>query len=240
MGQTIDTAMPADAKALVDTRADIAPLLGTWVNAMGDTEHITRAVVTARDGAVFVRLHAPFDWGEVEAVPYTVPGTTDVAGFHARYDLDGTRTELAGNVKFGILVIQSYTSFQDGRLSHYAREFFYQPTTEPADERTGGVSLTGDWVNSYPATKWIKEFTVTGSTLHVRGGGEPADWGETTLTTYVDNLNEPAFHAEYDLAPFTAVLAANSNKNIIIIAAFFRFKDGRSDNYLCREFFVPR
>jgi hypothetical protein len=245
--------MRADAKAMVGAKADVAALLGTWVNAKRNTDHVARVVMTERDGALRVRLYGAsaddlVDWGEAEAVPYAFTGTTEVAGFHARYELGATRIEIAANVKLGILVIQTYTSFEDetDRLSQFSREFFYRSTSQPAvgEVRTGVRFLAGDWVNTNPATKWIKGFTLAGDgdalTLRVQGAGEPADWGESEVTTYLDNAGEPAFRAGYDLGPVEALLAGNTGKNIIIIAAFFRFKGNEPANSFCREFFVPR
>jgi hypothetical protein len=164
-------------------------------------------------------------------VPYVVSGKTEVAGFHAQYDFGTVRTELAANEKFGVLVIQSYTSFTDGRLSHYAREFFHRAYTGP---------LPGEWVNSNKDTSWITGFTLSpAGELQVHAATGPEDWGTVQATTYVDNLGEPAFRAEYALPGFTATLAANTNKGLIIIAAFLAFEDDRP-NYLCREFFFRR
>lgn len=236
------TTMRADTKALEGAQVDVAPLLGTWINAKRDTDHITRAIVSKQDGDLRVRLHGSSDWGEVEATPYAFTGTTEVAGFHARYTFDAARIEIAANVKLGILVIQTYTRFQDDRLSQFSREFFYQSTVEPADGEvaTGVRFLSGDWVNTNLATKWIKGFTLADHTLRVLGANEPTDWGKTEIATYLDNAGEPAFRAEYDLGSVEALLAGNTGKNIIIIAAFFRLKNGESANTFCREFFVPR
>jgi hypothetical protein len=197
-------------------------------------------VVTEHDGAVSVRLYgAPAeDWGETEAIPCTVTGTTEVAGFHARYTLGGSRIEIAGNIKLGVLVLQSYTSFQDDRLSHYAREFFCQTPEEPQKDLDG---MTGEWTNTNPTTKWIRSFTITGEgTLHAHGATTPTDWGETNLITYGDNIGEPALYAEYDLGTVRATLAGNGNKGLMVIAAFLHFPGDESANYLCREFFVRR
>jgi hypothetical protein len=231
----------------------MAPLLGTWVNAKQNTDHIAKVEVAERNGTLIIRLYGSssdelVDWGEAEAIPFAFTGTTQVAGFHSRYSLGDTRIEIAANVKLGILVIQTYTSFQDesDRLSQFSREFFYRSLVEPADERvrTGRTFLAGDWVNTNPDTKWIKSFTLAENghafTLDVLGATDPADWGEVEITTYLDSAGEPAFHAEYDLGPVEAVLAGNTGKSIIIIAAFFRFKGDESANTFCREFFVPR
>jgi hypothetical protein len=255
MVQTVSTAaqtMRADAKSMVGAKVDVGPLIGTWFNAKQGTDHIATLVVTERDGALIVRLYGSstelVDWGAAEAVPHVFTGTTEVAGFHARYAFGGTRIEIAANVKMGILVIQTYTSFHDdsGRLSQFSREFFYRSTVAPAggEVRTGRRFLLGDWVNTNPTTKWIKRFTFADSgdvfSLRVLGASEPLDWGETDVTTYLDSSGEPAFHAEYDLGAVEAVLAGNTGKNIVIIAAFFRRKGEDPANTFCREFFVPR
>lgn len=74
--------------------------------------------------------------------------------------------------------------------------------------------------------------------LRASGAGEPFEWGEVEVTTYMDNIGEMAFHAVYDLGFVESVLAANTNKNLIVIAAFNRFKDeSKRQNFLCREFY---
>jgi hypothetical protein len=250
MGQAIAQTMRADAKAMVGTKPDIAPLLGTWINAKRDTDHIAKVVVTERDDALFVRLYGSadelVDWGEVEATPYVFTGTTNVAGFHARYELGTTGIEIAANVKLGILVIQTYTSFSDERLSQFSREFFHLSAAAPpeGEVRRGLAFLTGEWVNTNRDTRWIKGFTLTDHgdrfSLRITGASEPADWGESWINTYLDDAGEPAFHADYDLGTVEAALAGNTGKSIIIIAAYFRSKDDSSANSFCREFFVPR
>ncbi|ONI81369.1 hypothetical protein ALI144C_22075 [Actinosynnema sp. ALI-1.44] len=111
-------------------------------------------------------------------------------------------------------------------MGHYSREFFHRPAP----------GARAQWVNSNPSTQWITGFTLDGGTLHVTAAEEPTDWGTTRATLYMDNLGEPAFHAVYDLGSFSATLAANSNKGLVIIAAFLDFK-GTRDNHLCREFY---
>lgn len=125
--------MRADSKQLAGAPADLAPLLGTWSNTNPQTDYITKIIVTERNGVLLIRAYGssspePADWGEAEANAYVAGGTTKAAGFHARYDFGALRTELAANEKLGILVIQSYTSFDDGsgRLGHFAREFFHR------------------------------------------------------------------------------------------------------------------
>ncbi|MEK8020563.1 MAG: hypothetical protein VSS75_027165 [Candidatus Parabeggiatoa sp.] len=110
---------------------------------------------------------------------------------------------------------------------------------------SGNVDITpllGTWLNSNAATKWIKKFTLAKTddvfTLDTFAVEAPFDWGKVEISTYMDNIGEIAFHAVYDLGFMESVFAANSNKGLIVIAAFHQFKDntGRS-NFLCREFF---
>jgi hypothetical protein len=234
--------MRADTKALTGASPEVAPLLGTWINAKRDTDHVVKVKVSEEDGTLRVRLHGSSDWGETEATPYAFTGTTDVAGFHARYGFDKIQVEIAANVKLGILVIQTYTTFEDDRVSQFSREFFYRSTSEPpAGEVAKGIRfLSGAWVNTNHDTKWIKSFTIEDHTLHIEAATTPTDWGETTITTYLDNAGEPAFRAEYDLGQVEALLAGNTGKSIIIIAAFIRLKTGEQANTFSREFFVPR
>jgi hypothetical protein len=242
--------MVADTKALVDSSVDVAALLGRWVNANQHTEHVTSVVVAERDSSLVVRLYGaadrPVDWGEVEAVPYAFTGSRTVAGFHARYSLGGASIEIAANVKLGILVIQTYTQFDDGRLSQFSREFFYRSDSSPAaaPRRTGRTFLTGEWVNTYAETRWITGFTLTevgrGMTLRVRAAEEPTDWGEVEVDTFLDGAGDPAFHGRYELGDRWVELAGNTGKCIIIVEAFVRHKADESANFFSREFFVPR
>jgi hypothetical protein len=208
----------------------------------------------------------PVDWGEVEANPYVSGGSTDAVGFHTSYDFGAVETSLAANYKLGILVIQSYTRYKDqsGRLDHFSREFFHREdrnpslserrqsaqsgasdTAESRPETAGQVEITpllGTWLNSNHETRWIKKFSLARKgdafTLRAFSAAEPFDWGEREVSTYMDNIGELAFHAIYDLGFVESTLAANTNKGLIVIAAFHKFKDnsGRA-NFLCREFY---
>lgn len=101
--------------------------------------------------------------------------------------------------------------------------------------------LLGTWTNSNAETEWIREFTLErkgeGFAIHVLSAREPADWGEAEVTAYTDNIGELAFHAVYEVGPLESVLAANTNKGLIVIAAFHKFTDGSRPNFLCREFY---
>jgi hypothetical protein len=248
-----DVTMRADTKQLAGTKADVTYLLGSWVNAKRETDHIARIEVAERDGEVVIRPYGmapesaePIDWGEAVATPYVASGSTEVAGFHAHYEQGAVTTRIAANVKLGVLVLQTYTSFRDdsGRLSHYAREFFHHPHAEPTEGALAPGSLAGEWINTDPTTEWITEFTLVenedgSATVRVTTATEPYDWGEVEARLYRDNLGKPGFHAVYELAEFQAVLAANSNQDLIIVAAFVNPKgSGRPAFY--RDFYYRR
>lgn len=119
-------------------------------------------------------------------------------------------------------------------------------TAEPSPGKTVEAvdlaPLLGNWVNSNPATKWIKRFTLAkrdgAAVLHAFGAQEPLDWGEVELTAYMGDSAMVGFHAVYDLGSMEAILAANTNKGLVVIVAFYKFKDqsGRA-NFISREFY---
>jgi hypothetical protein len=116
--------------------------------------------------------------------------------------------------------------------------------SEPENPQGGQVDigpLLGTWINSNHETEWIRELTLErrGETFTIRvlSAREPADWGEAEVSTYTDNIGELAFHAVLRVGPLESVLAANTNKGLIVIAAFHKFRDGSSPNFLCREFY---
>lgn len=113
---------------------DPAPALGTWFNCNRDTGEIVRLELAARDGALVLRAFgagepASIDWGETPTVPHVSSlSSREVAGFTARYDFGFMETQIAANLKYGVLVIQSYNRFRDdsGRPCYFTREFFHQ------------------------------------------------------------------------------------------------------------------
>ncbi len=123
----------ASENQLAGLSVDLANILGAWQNTKSETDYFERILVTERDGLLLVRAFAssapdPVDWGEMRARAYVTAGTPKAVGFHATYEFDRTRTEVAAITKLGILVVSVYTSFHDGseRLAHLAREFFHR------------------------------------------------------------------------------------------------------------------
>lgn len=209
-------AMRADGMQLVGTKADLSAVLGTWVNAKPESDNIAK--------------------------PYVTSGTTDVVGFLVSYEIGPVRTEFAANVKQGILVIQSYTSFSDGsgRVPHYAREFFYQsPTVGLRSVGKGVGSLLGEWINSYSDTAWIKRFTLSEQdgtfSLHALAVNEPIDWGAAPVTEFQDAAGKPAFKTSFE---FDVSIVANTGQGLVIIVALVQYKDGRTT--WCRESYSRR
>jgi len=102
-------------------------------------------------------------------------------------------------------------------------------------------TILGTWINSNQQTEWIKKFTITqhsdGVFINAYGGSFPEDWGKVEIATYVDNLGQTGFSAQYNLDGVEPLLAANTNKGLCIIATFLKFKNGDRPNFLSREFY---
>ncbi len=120
----------------------------------------------------------------------------------------------------------------------------YGETQSSQAERNAQVDsspILGTWINSNQQTEWNKKFTITQQEnrvfINAYSGNSPKDWGKIEVTTFVDNTGQTGFSAQYNLDGVEPLLAANMNKGLCIIAAFFKFKDGDRPNFLCREFY---
>ncbi|MBO1348877.1 MAG: hypothetical protein EBE86_016500 [Hormoscilla sp. GUM202] len=120
----------------------------------------------------------------------------------------------------------------------------YSETQGDRPENTTQIdpsAILGTWVNSNPQTQWIKTFTITQqgdrTFINAYGANSPEDWGKVEITTFVDNFGQTGFNAQYNLDDVEPLLAANLNKGLCIIAAFFKFKHGDRPNSLSREFY---
>ena len=112
---------------------DPSPLTGTWLNTDKRTGGITKLVLTQNDGALMVRAFgacdpAPCDWGEVRGAAFS-SGVASPEGmaFTAFYQFGFLETFLAVYLKGGILVLDSFNTFNDhsGRSNYFSREFFH-------------------------------------------------------------------------------------------------------------------
>lgn len=200
-----------------------AQLAGTWFNTDPHTGEIAKVIVSVRDGEIAVRAFGatgiePTDWGEVAATPYVDRmGSSEVTGFLAHYDFGFMQTQLATNVKYGVLVIQSYNRFADetGRPPYFTREFFSKEVAHhhvsvpaetayaargdrPLESRGSGGAVdlahyVGRWTNTNPETMAITrfDFTKRGERFYLRasGAGYAGDWGEVEVTPHAYDVS---------------------------------------------------
>jgi hypothetical protein len=128
--------------------------LGNWFNCDLETGEILSLSLTEGDGQLVLRAFgaddpSPRDWGQTAAIPHVSGlGSREVSGFTARYDFGFMETQIAANLKYGVLVIQSYNVFRDGsgRPAYFTREFFHQDLGREAPlahraETTGAPTL---------------------------------------------------------------------------------------------------
>jgi hypothetical protein len=109
-------------------------LLGTWSNTNSATHGITRAVLTEKDGQVFLRVFGETDaehpeWGETVASVFAGDSlSAEAMAFSAFYDFGFMETLLQGHVRQGVLIIAKFERFKDnsGRSSYFSKEFFYR------------------------------------------------------------------------------------------------------------------
>lgn len=114
--------------------ADLAPLVGTWVNFDTASTGVHHLELEARDGRLILRTWGtgtpPHSWGEVVAEPFT-DGVAlhDAIAFRAGYDFGFARVMLACYLNKRLLVVDAYTVFQDGsgRSPYFQRDHFYIP-----------------------------------------------------------------------------------------------------------------
>jgi hypothetical protein len=67
------------------------------------------------------------DWGQSLCHTFSSNvGSPEIEGFIGDFDFDFMKIHIAGNMKYGVMVIQSYNSFQDSsnRNNYFCREFF--------------------------------------------------------------------------------------------------------------------
>jgi hypothetical protein len=172
----------------------LADVVGSWFNTNPTTGEIARLTISERDGELLLNIAAAgpdgwIAWPEIPATPYGASlGSAEVTGFEAHCDFGFMETHLAANIKYGVLVMQSYNRFTDGsgRSSYFTREFFHQNVIHahgticdtPNDhrpafmmaadlsnsgKRAGSVDLeelTGLWKNTHRATRVIRELNL--------------------------------------------------------------------------------
>jgi hypothetical protein len=172
-----------------------ADVVGSWFNTNPTTGEIARLTISEREGWLLLNIEGAgpterIAWPKISAIPYVASlDSAEVIGFEAHCDLGFMETHLAANIKYGVLVMQSYNRFKDGsgRGAYFTREFFHQNVTHehgltcatPNDdhaafmmaadvsrgaERPAPVDLgelTGLWKNTKRNTRVIRALTLT-------------------------------------------------------------------------------
>ena len=120
-----------------DESFDLSPFLGSWTNTKEGSGQLPLVELRGENGVLYFRAYGAgkeglIDWGESECEVYaenTYDGTA--IAFLTSFSFDDMEVKISSNVKLGVLVIQTYTIFNDGsnRLNYYAREF-YGPTQD--------------------------------------------------------------------------------------------------------------
>ena len=110
------------------------------------------------------------------------------------------------------------------------------------------AQFVGNWITTNPNSRGIARVIVTpqeqGLLVHAFGAGQPEfhDWGIVQARVLADgpaSTRIRAFHTVYDFGFLESYLQAKTEKGVLVVATFNRFKDqsGRS-SYFSREFFA--
>ena len=107
-------------------------LPGTWKNVNLQTGQISRIEMTFSGDKLMINCfgkleNGEMDWGLAETTVFSSKVTSKVVeSFWANYDFGFMETKIAGNIKYGVMVIQAYSTFKDGsdRNNYFSREFF--------------------------------------------------------------------------------------------------------------------
>lgn len=117
-----------------------------------------------------------------------------------------------------------------------------------AGDDTTVAQFIGDWRTTNQNSRGIARVVIKsqgeGLLLHAYGAGEPEphDWGTVQAKVLADasaSSRIRAFHAVYDFGFLESYLQAKTEKGVLVVATFNRFKDqsGRL-SYFSREFFA--
>jgi hypothetical protein len=120
-----------------------------------------------------------------------------------------------------------------------------QFASEPQDDFTI-TQFCGEWESTNPATRGISRISIRQEDKGLRVHAfwafdpEPKDWGAVTAEVFTDAAHSHrmrAFRAIYDFGFMESLLQAKTEKGVLVIASFNRFKDGSGRaSYFSREF----
>ena len=114
-------------------KLDSSDLLGTWANTNSSATGIVRLMLAQSENRIRVRVFGAgspaIDWGEAPAEIFAEgPGLSQATSFTSFYDLGFMSIWLQAYVVKGVLVVVSFTRFQDGsgRSNYFGKEFFFR------------------------------------------------------------------------------------------------------------------
>jgi hypothetical protein len=120
---------------------------------------------------------------------------------------------------------------------------------ESASETQDDFAITqfcGEWESTNSTSTGISRIIIKEQdgrlSVHAFGAFEPEerDWGTVPAEVFTDTAHSSrirAFRALYDFGFMESLLQAKTEKGVLVIASFNRFKDGSGRaNYFSREF----
>jgi hypothetical protein len=130
---TAIAAEPASA-LLTSPHADLSMLAGTWLNTNERSAGLVKLVMARREHDLTIDLfgageNGPVEWGAVPATVFFERNDEGVEQpFSARYELGFMTVSVQGFLRQGVLVILSFTRFNDGspRSNYFSKEFFFR------------------------------------------------------------------------------------------------------------------
>lgn len=258
-----DSLVPADT-------LNMSHALGSWINTNSNTGEVSRLEISSCDGAILVRAFGATpsgdrDLGQTQATAFTSSlDSADLTGLTAAFDFEWSQLRFVINIKLGVLVLQSYSSFQDesGRRPYYKREFFWRPDP-PEDQPAGALDdaylvgikqapavrvdlspLLGLWENTNDRTRWVRSLTLSENEAGYQVAATDADgagWEPVSVTAYQGNTGELAFRAEFRTDEFVSEWSVNVPHGLVVIAGFHEVRSGEdAGRYFWREFFGHR
>jgi len=111
---------------------DLSPFVGKWDNTKSGSGQLPYVELRTENGELYLKAFGAdedglTEWGEVKCQVFSgnIHDGTAIA-FTTGFTFDEIDVDITANVKLGVLVIQTYTTFKDGsqRLNFYAREFY--------------------------------------------------------------------------------------------------------------------
>ncbi|WP_103068968.1 hypothetical protein [Aquimarina sediminis] len=112
--------------------SEIKELLGIWKNVNPKTGQIARLEVISKNDTIFLHCYGKLeigekDWGQSPCELFSSNvGSSEIEGFISTFEFDFMKIQVAVNIKYGVMVVQSYNTFKDGsnRNNYFSREFF--------------------------------------------------------------------------------------------------------------------